>query len=753
MTTSEPAARPDEVPSSAFELLDKRIQRWIWSEGWEELRDIQERAIPAIIDDARDIIIAAATACGKTEAAFFPILTRLLKTEPPAALVVYVSPLKALINDQWARLERLCEKLDVPVHPWHGDISVSKKQRFFKKPVGVVLITPESLESLFVNRGHGLGGLLAGLQQVVVDELHAFIGTERGKQLQSLLNRVEVLVKRRVPRIGLSATLGDMILAAEFLRPRGGAEVELIVSKEASQELKLIVKGYIDRPPRVSDKETRAVEREDESTQLEDLVRGGELEVSEALFNTLRGSNNLVFPNSRRQVEIYADLLRRQCERMALPNEFWPHHGSLSKHIREETEAVLKKGDRPATAICTTTLELGIDIGAVASVAQIGPPPSVASLRQRLGRSGRRGEAAVLRSYCIEDEFDPQAPPSDQLREGLVQTTALIRLLLAGWYEPPQTRGLHLSTLVQQLLSLVAQYGGVTAQNAWDILCASGPFAPVSKDQFVQLLRALGDRDVLMQTDDGLLLHGSLGEKLVNHYTFYAAFVTDEEYRIVTQGQTLGSLPVSQPLSEGSYVIFAGRRWRVVSVDEGQKVITVAPAPAGRPPLFGGSLGYVHDRVREEMLQVYQESDPPVYLDQAARTLLSEGRRAFDRQGLDEKRVVQHGVHCYLFPWKGDIVHGTIAMLLQREGLRAATQGLSIEVFNAQCDDVLRALRGIADEAGMSDEKLAESVKNKVREKWDWLLTEQLLCENFASVALDVEAARRAVREVLSVSG
>jgi ATP-dependent Lhr-like helicase len=664
-------------------------------------------------------------------------------------VAIYVSPLKALINDQWSRLERLCELLEIGVYPWHGDIPASGKQRFLKKPEGVVLITPESLESLLINHGNRLSVIADALAYVAVDELHAFIGTERGKQLQSLLRRIEVAAKRRLPRIALSATLGEMHLAAEFLRPNDGTSVEVIESKGEGQELKLIIKGYLDSPPRISAQEEVRPEKDDhQSAELEDVVSGGDLAVGEDLFRELRGKNNLVFPNSRRKVELFADLLRRQCERAALPNEFWPHHGSLSREIRELTEETLKKGDRPATAICTTTLELGIDIGSVHSVAQIGPSPSVASLRQRLGRSGRRGGPAILRCYCVEDEISGSNPISDQLREGLVQTIATVNLLLERWYEPPMTSGLHLSTLIQQILSLIAQYGGIRAQNAYSMLCMDGPFS-LPKDAFVALLRAMGDREILMQTDDGLLLHGALGEKLVNHYTFYAAFVTEEEYRIVTQGRTLGTLPISHPQTEGSFIIFAGRRWSVTSVDAREKVITVVPAPAGKPPTFGGGAGIVHDRIREEMRKILVSADQPPFLNKQATVLLGEARTAFHRYRLDALRVIQDGANVQLFPWRGDIVHNTITLMLRQRSFRAANEGLSITVLGSDRSNVLDALGEIAEDARVTAFALAKSVRTKMREKWDWVLSEELLCEDYAASMLDVKSARTACRNLI----
>jgi ATP-dependent Lhr-like helicase len=247
--TNSPASNSE---SSSFSLLDPRIQRWIWSAGWTELRDAQERAIPLILDGKRDVVIAATTASGKTEAAFLPILTRLAQASGSPGLVLYVSPLKALINDQFRRLEELTEVLGIPLTRWHGDASQRLKTRFMAHPAGCLLITPESLEAILLRHGHGLARLFEGLQFVIVDELHAFIGTERGKQLQALLHRVESVLSRTVCRIGLSATLGDLSDAKQYLRPNSSQEACLVDSKESGQELKVLVKGVVEdaqKPP------------------------------------------------------------------------------------------------------------------------------------------------------------------------------------------------------------------------------------------------------------------------------------------------------------------------------------------------------------------------------------------------------------------------------------------------------------------------------------------------------------------------
>ncbi|MBI3043996.1 MAG: DEAD/DEAH box helicase [Betaproteobacteria bacterium] len=737
MTTTSQASNSSE--SGAFELLDRRIQQWIWSEGWTELRDAQEEAIAEILGAERDVIISAATASGKTEAAFLPILTKLLGREPLGS-VVYISPLKALINDQWGRLERLCESLDVPVVPWHGDISEARKRKFLRTPSGILLITPESVESLFVNRGHGISGLLARVQYLVVDELHAFIGTERGKQLQSLLHRMEVAVGKRIPRIALSATLGDMLLAADFLRSGHGQEVRVIKSS-GSGELKLLLKGYIDTAPRLDDQAMDLLLKQGGEPALEDTVGGGNLAIANDLFKTLRGSNNLIFPNSRKSVELFTDLLRRKCEQLKVPNEFWPHHGSLSKEIREEAEAALKKGELPSTAICTTTLELGIDIGAVKSIAQIGSPPSVASLRQRLGRSGRRGEPAILRIYSLEAPWEGDLPINDRLRAQLMETVAMVQLLLAGWYEPPRVSGLHLSTLIQQILSLVAERGGVSAGNAWEILCARGPFPNVSKRQFVELLRGLGEKQFLMQQSDGLLLHGVVGERVVNHYDFYSAFLSDEEFRVVVGSTTLGTLPISRPLIPDSYLIFAGRRWKIISVDQQKKVVEVTPAGGGRPPSFDGGGGMVHDRVREQMRALYDDTDMPAFLDATAISLVAEARTEFARLELDEHKIVESGKDTLLFAWKGDWAQDTLALMFKWAGLAAVNEGIAVRVYNATGIEVRRAIASLLEDAP-DEVRIAAYAHNKFREKWDGLLPEELLSANYASGYLDVKGAR-----------
>ncbi len=739
MTMVSPASGSETAAvSSAFERFDPRVQKWIWDQGWQSLRSAQEHAAEPIMAGDRDVIVAAATASGKTEAAWLPICS-VLATAPPETGVkaLYLSPLKALINDQHSRLDQLCEYLELPVHRWHGDVAGSQKKLVLRKPDGLLLITPESLESLFVNQGEKIAKLFGGLRYVVIDELHSFIGTERGAQLRSLLHRLELATRHTIPRIALSATLGDFGAAAEFLRPGAGKDVMVIDAAEERAELRLQLRGYIAADP------VKAAA--DPSGELVDWAKGA---IVDHLFATLRGTDNLVFTNTRGLVETYTDLLARRCADAKLPNEFHPHHGNLSKEVREHVEERLKATDTPTTAICTSTLEMGIDIGSADSVAQIGAPLGVSVLRQRLGRSGRRGQPAVLRLYVSENQLDERTPPADAVRAELMQTVAMVDLLLERWYEPPDLRRLQLSTLLQQILSVIAQRGGADAASMFDALCARGPFRNVDQPRFVALLRAMGQAELVTQAGDGLMLHGQAGERLVNHYSFYTAFTTDEEYRLVSRGRTLGSLPVDYPISIGSLLIFSGRRWRVLSVETEQKVIDLEPARGGKPPSFPGDGAEVADEVRRRMRQWYESGDVPPYLDRIAQRLLDEGRSSYKRLRLAEQPIVSWGRDTVLMPWRGDKIMNTLAVVLRQHDLEVGQDGVALTVRRTDAFGLWELIRDLAADRQPNPLVLAETVANKAAEKHDRFLTEELLIASYAARSLDVPGAWSALADL-----
>lgn len=752
-----------ELSSAAFERLHPGVQRWLWNQGWPGLRPIQEQTAQAILGQVGDVIVAAPTASGKTEAAWLPICSLLAWTADGGTAggdtatgvsagvgitgvqALYIAPLKALINDQHSRLDDLCRALDLPVHRWHGDVPASQKTSVVNHPSGLLLITPESLEAMFVNRGTGIAALLGRVSHVVIDELHSFIGSERGAQLQSLLHRVELALRRRIPRIALSATLGDFGVACEFLRPGDPTRVSVVVDPAGDgSELKMQLRGYVDG---TEDADDFGVYDQDGPAENAKTDSADAL-IADHLYRVLRGHDNLVFANSRRKVEQLTDRLRRRCEIERVPNEFVAHHGNLSREMREDAESRLKEHSRPTTAICTSTLEMGIDIGSVDAIGQVGAPVTVSSLRQRLGRSGRRpGQAAVLRAYISESKLDSRSDLTDQLRTELIQTIAMIDLLLLGWYESPNGAALHLSTLIQQILSVIAQHGGASAAQAYSALCGHGPFRSVDADMFTELLRSMGDADLLVQEPSGLLLHGVAGERLVNHYSFYAAFASAEEYRLIADGRPIGTLPVDRLLQEGSALIFGGRRWRVLNIDTSRKVITLTYARGGRAPHFTSAAPTIADRVRQRMRQILIGTDVPAYLDPPARDLLAQARSGFGELRLNQHLVYGNRTETRILPWRGDSIMTTLALAFTWHGLTATADGISLTVA-ADPATVLTAAAHLAQQSPPDARELAALVRSKERDKHDRYLTDSLLTASYAAAALDVPGTWEALTEI-----
>ena len=725
MTRPSPPSGSETAAPDAFALLHRGVQRWVWEQRWTSLRPIPGQAIRPIVGGATDVPLAAATAGGKTEAVFLPVCSVLARDaehgETTGIQAVCLSPLKALINDQHTRLVDLCARIGVPVTAWHGDIGAAQKDRLREEPSGILLITPESLEAMFVTRGSTVSRLFADLRYIVVDELHAFLGTARGAQLRSLMHRLEHAAGHRAARIGLSATLADLRAAAEFLRPGEGDRVTVVEDRGAGKELLLQVRGYV------------ADLREETGDWACD-------EAVEHLYRVVRTGHNMVFVNSRAESESCAAALSALAEQDRLPNPFTPHHGSLSAELRAHAERRLKNRSAPATVVCTATLELGIDVGWVDTVVQLGAPPTVAGLRQRLGRSGRSGAPAKLYVYVTEQSL-PETPV-ERLRLDLVQTVAMVDLLLRRWCEPPDLETPHLSTLVQQVLSVLAQHSGASALRLYRELCAEGAFPGVDERTFADLLRTLGEHGLVTQERGGLLLPGKVGESLLNHYSFYSAFDTAEEYAIATADGDMGTMPISPAVDAGALLAFGGRSWQVVEVKPAERRVLVVPARGEAvPPGFVGSPVPVGDGVRQRMREVYLGADVPRYLDEAAAILLEEGRAAFREMGLADTHVHEYDGQTLLFPWRGDRVAETVCHLLRWAGVRAVHAGALVAVPDVSPGPLRGAAARLVETGPPDPVELARMVADKRRHKYDHYLGEELLSRAYAAQALDVPGA------------
>ena len=724
----------------AYKELDIRIQKWIFKQGWPNLREIQSKAVKPILAADKDVLISASTAAGKTEAFFFPACTTIADQENGFG-ILYISPLKALINDQYRRLEELGDMLDMQITPWHGDSLRSKKKKAKVDPSGILLITPESLESLLLQESGWVKQSFLQLKYICIDEFHAFIGTERGQHLLSLLNRLEHLLdryKNPIPRVALSATLGNLETVPQSLRPNKSLSCETITSSKSQNTLKIQVKGYIEPADLMQD----------------DTLMPAEHQICQEIYQRCRGGSHLVFANSRRRTESIAAQLADFSEADVVPNEFFPHHGSLAKELREDLEARLQKEALPTTAICTMTLELGIDIGKVNSVVQVTAPHSVSSLRQRLGRSGRRNSPAILRMLIAENELGEDPNLVDNLRLELVQSIAMIRLLIIGnWFEPADTSQMYLSTFLHQILAVIAQWGSIRVDQLYTLLCEQGPFKKITAQHYKQLLSHMGVTQLIQQMNSGELVLGAEGERLVNTYTFYAVFKTPEEYRVVAGNKTLGTIPVDTIVLKNQHIVFGGKRWKVTDIEDRKKIIYVTATKRGKPPKFGGSGMSIHDVVRQEMLSIYSSGDYRIdvgsqkidFIDNTARQLFREGTDFFKQSDMTNRRILQSGKHCYLFSWMGDKVVNTLAVLLTHNDFTTTSFGGVIEIQNAFKEDVVNFLVDRAKDSMPTEIELANilTIEQKRIEKYDDLLPDSLLSEEFGKRAFDLTAAKQ----------
>ena len=706
--------------NSAFDMLSSSVQRWIWKQGWTSLNEIQEKSIPIILKADSDVIISAATAGGKTEAALFPILTSIDNDNSIGCKVLYISPLKALINDQYRRLLDITKGTYVTVTPWHQDVSILVKNRFLKTPSGILIITPESLESFLMNRIEIAEYIFESLQYIVIDELHAFIGTERGIQLQSLLSRVESIVNRRIPRIAMSATFSDFDSVKGFLRDKSYFPCSVISQEKSSHEVKILIKEYI----------------ASENENVEDNI-------CNEILNKLRGTNNLVFVNSRFEAEEYTTRLKSLCEKNNILNEFRIHHGNLSREIRGSVERELQEGRYPVTAICTSTLELGVDIGKVKSIAQIGVAISVSGLRQRLGRSGRRNEPSILRVLSIDEECGLLG----KLRTNLFQNIAVVELLKEHQFETTSVQSFHFSTLIQQLLSLIVSYGGILAKEAWQYLCMNGTFNKVTSSVFLKLLHCLGEKKVISQLHTGEIIIGWVGEKIVREADFYATFMRTDDYTILDiNGGRIGIIQ-GEP-QKGDVIKLAAKYWEVKEVSKRNKTAYV---------YHTNSVGmFYFDRIRievssfivEKMKEIYCSLNEYPYLDINAKKQLKVGRNHFSQYALNRTSFIEYDGRSTLFTWAGYRINHTIELILMRylEDIEIEDCN-AIYIVGAQPSDVVYILKQekphAVDLASLLD------FERKLQYKYDYLLTDELLNMEYAKTCLDVDGAWNVLEKVL----
>jgi|694.fasta_scaffold29550_6 ATP-dependent Lhr-like helicase len=754
------------MSAEAFPLLHTGVQKAIYRRGWKELHHIQVEAINVLLGGTAHLLICAQTAGGKTEAAFLPIISRLAENPRPSVQALYVGPLVALINDQFSRLETLCADVEVPVHRWHGAASASEKRKLRDSPGGILLITPESLESNFINYGVHLRRIYAELDFIVIDELHSFLSSVRGVHLRSLLARLSAATGRKPRIVGLSATLGDPQGARAFIAPDAPDTVSIITGS-GGQAVKFGIKAYV-RGAKISEERVcrwnpdEALEAAAALTtdQTRDPFPLGKLperksealdesrdeldDIADDILHTCADSTNLVFGNAKPDLEVLADRLHTRVKALRLPHDpFHVHHGSLSKELREEAEAILKSGN-PATVICSSTLEMGIDIGSVRRVAQLDPPWSVASMRQRLGRSGRReGEAARMRIYARDMSPSSRCTISELLFPNLLRSIALAKLMFAKWLEPHDDNRINLSTLVHQILSCLRETGGMKARDLFDVLVKNGAFRSVTEAMFAGVLRSLGGKQLIEQMATDELILAPTGERITADRDFYAAFAASEEFAVRNGGQEIGKLESRFIPPIGEHLILGGRRWRVDDIITASKCVHVSPAKGAKRPSFPESTGEIHTRIVEEMAGTLADMDEPTYLDSAAKTLLKAARETATRSGVLAPGYIVRSHSVQWFPWLG--TRGLLTLKLhalcdgievERDPARLSItyKNINFARWREHLESVARGVRTALD--------LAQRMKVKTFDKYDDTLAEDLLDEANARDRLDLPGAK-----------
>lgn len=544
----------------SYELLSDPIRKYIRNKRWESLRPIQAAAITRIISTDNNYIIASRTASGKTEAAFLPILSK-TDFNKPGVQVLYISPLIALINDQFYRIEDLCKDLEISVTKWHGEAKKSLKTNLLEHPNGIVLITPESIEAMFVTAPYDVSALFGNLKYIVIDEIHSFLGVDRGLQLMSLLARIQEINESKITVIGLSATIGNENYT-EAKRLTGDISNTKVLVDKSKKETETVFKYFDSNPAELS------------------------LDLLKDLYKETCNHKVLIFPNSRGRTEEIAVKLRKISGRVNGHKFYYSHHSSVDKEIRESIEHFAKSNERYNFCIsCTSTLELGIDIGTVEKIVQVDSTHSVSSLVQRIGRSGRReGEISIANIYTTD-------------KWSLLQSLACWNLYKNEFIEPVITAEKPFDILFHQMLSIVKQLSGCKRINLIDRLNKNSAFESIPEIEISSLIDDSVKSDYLEIIDHELIL-GVEGEKIVNSREFYSVFKTEQNFKVIFSGKTIGEIPFSPQVKIDENLLLAARIWKIIDIDfDGLKIIVIS-AKDGKKPIFFGSGGNIHPRIR-----------------------------------------------------------------------------------------------------------------------------------------------------------
>ena len=735
---------------NVYERYAPFIREYIYRSGWQSLRAVQNAAGDAIFGTEDNVLLTASTASGKTEAAFFPILT-LLEEHPSASVgVLYIAPLKALINDQFGRLNELCEEEGITVTRWHGDAARSGKRKLLKKPSGILQITPESLESLLINKHMEIPTLFGDLRFIVIDEIHSLLRGDRGLQTFCLIERLCRLAGAVPRRIGLSATIGNPELAGKFLGAGSGRNTVIPRFDGGKEVWRLSMEHFYTTGPQA-----------DEGRQPAGDLPPAELPTDTApvaadpgigyIFEHTRGKKCLVFTNSREECEAVCQQLRQYCELNHEPDRFLIHHGNLSAAYRESAEEEMKEDDSRMSVCATATLELGIDIGRLERAFQIDAPFTVSGFLQRMGRTGRRGNPSEM-GFVMREEH-PEARAMDRIPWYLIQGIALVQLYIEERFvEPPRLDRLPYSLLYHQTMSTLASCGEMTAGELASRVLTLSCFHRITQEDYRVLLRHLLEQDHISRTEGGGLILGLTGERIVSSFKFYAVFQENVEYTVHSGSEQLGT--IVKPPPAGDKIAIAGRVWVVDEVDHKHREVFCTLVKGNIPAYFGDVAGDIHSRILERMYRVLCEDTLYPYLMAHARCRLADAREAFRKAGMAERPLISLGGKMWaLYPWVGTYTFLALERFLElrcarRLGLRGlqssrpyfmqfTMQAGETEFYEVVCEEA---------EADFDALSLLYPGEVPVFEKYDEYVPAELVRKGFACGVLDLAGLRERIK-------
>jgi len=722
--------------ADVFSRLAPFIQEYIYRNGWTELRQIQTDAARVIFESDDNLLLTTPTASGKTEAAFFPVISDLYENPSESFGVLYIAPLKSLINDQFSRIEALLDESGIPVYHFHGDVAASHKTKAINNPKGIIQITPESLESMLINRSNDVFRLFCDLRYVIIDELHTLTGSDRGNQIICQLSRIARMIGYHPRRIGLSATVGDVSLACDWLSLGSGRRTACPDVPRDKLKWKLgFEQFYIGSDGLVPEGQENCASSAPASTENHTIDPGYAF-----VYDCVKDRKCIVFSNSREETEYVTATLRQIADKRGEPDVFSIHHGNLSAAIREGAELDLKNDEVVNTTCATVTLELGIDIGKLERIVQIEAPNSVSAMLQRIGRSGRRGGAPEMMMVFREEMPLPDTPLPQLIPWQILQAVAVVQLYAEERFiEPPIRKKLPFSLMFHQTLSVLKSSGELTPAKLAGRVMGLPPFEAVSKESYRKLLVSMISNDFIERTETGGLIVGLKGEKITSSFKFYAVFKDSEDFTVRCGSDEIGTITSPPPV--GDRFALAGRVWEVTELDVKGRLVFVNAVGGKMEISWPGDYGEIHTKILKRMKRILSEDTLYPYLKPAAAKRIAETRALVRKTGMLQYPIVHLGGYSYaLFPWLGTRAFRTLRKTLYAFKERFKLSAIDYErcyyiTFRMEKGtpaELYGAIKAKIESDSFNVYELAESGENPIFDKYDEYIPSELLREAYA---------------------